>query len=452
MASAKISSSRPIDLRSQATYTVRLGKSIQHGSKQRYAAVQYNHKPQIVHAEDTTLSIVPDKKSGRTMMSLKDGDEEYEYHGRSAEDTDTFVLIRDDKTDGFVLERLVASHIYNLTSAPWETNQKKLSQQYPEIDISEAGRGPVTEDLGDDECEADPENPFDFRNHVTSFGSISPALGRSQRSTAIDHVTVSQPSSRQGTPSVKPIQKPGSAFPVQQKPHTAKAVVGKDRRRADAPAAPVKPVPSINLERHDTGEKDIDRKASASKALAKAKSRRKSSVHDISMDVDDADDLVMDGADHRTTRQGQPKKSLGIALSGQLNAGPISLRSAASSPGSTVNSPAPTSLGLSGLRRGRWRDETGEEQQPRDEDGEATAEADHDVHMHDADGDVEDLTLPSPAQTQMHRTSTGGSVVNADDDDELEKQMLEAMLVEDPDEGSGHNATHQDEEEESEEE
>ena len=201
MAAAAVSSRARADIRTSGTYNVRLGATFQR-SGERLTSVRYNHRPNIVHTDDATLSIVSDGDDSATMLSLKDGDEEYEYKGRPAEEKQTYVLIPTDEGDGFVLEQLKATHTYNLTSAPWETNATTLAEQYPtlatEHDIEQA----QTDLFGEDD-KADDDNPFDFRHYIkSSIEALSPDSARPQKSRDVSQMSscllYTSPSPRDG--------------------------------------------------------------------------------------------------------------------------------------------------------------------------------------------------------------------------------------------------------------
>ena len=59
----------------------------------RLAAVRYNHRPDIENPDDSTLSIIQNEHGKGIMLSLKDGDEEYEFQGQSHDDHHTFILL-----------------------------------------------------------------------------------------------------------------------------------------------------------------------------------------------------------------------------------------------------------------------------------------------------------------------------------------------------------------------
>lgn len=445
--SAAVAGSTPINLRTTNSQPVRLGSSIQRVPNPRYSAVRYNHKPVISHEDDTTTSIVPGRKSGRIVLSLKDGDEEYQYDGGATQEEQTYILLPEKDGEGFVLERLADTQSFNLKSAPWESDASKLARQYPRLEDGEASShepyGDV-QDAGvalDDDAEPDAGNPFDFRHYVHATDQPSPNLGRSQHAIT-STPSVSQPVSRQATPLARPARKAGSAFAPQQK--KAKPQTSPDTKR-------VKLSPEVYT-KADVPTVRLDRKASVQVPRKQQATRSRAQVQDISLDDDG--DLVLEGDGPHAADQS--RRSLGLALTGQLGEGPISLRSAASSPATRVNSPMPS-------RPGRERDLDGDlemddpsppdmvrHQRTRhsdDEDADQISDADAEGEADDDDVDVDALQLPSPAQE--HRPSVSGTLVTADEDDDLERQMLMAM-EQDDDDGAAPAKAESDEESEEE--
>jgi len=408
-----------LDLKSNGSHTIRLGNSIQRSTSNHLAAVRYNHRPNIENPDDTTLSIIQNEHGSGIMLSLKDGDEEYEFQGQSHDDQHTFILLPAKDGDGFVLERLDLTHTLNLTSAPWETDRHKLEEQYKLLDTedSEYERLDGGDDSFDDDAKPDDDNPFDFRHYIqSSLAALSPAV-RPERVRGETPLQVSQTASRTSTPIARPARKPTSAFPA-SKPKPKAKITSQPKPaspRVDRPAH--QDVPSVRLERKGTIQ--LPRKPV-----------RRPSVEEIQLDnLDDGDDgLVLEGADTHANSQ----RSLGRALAGTLGDGPISLRSAASSPGSRVDSPAPVNPHRpSALGRNRYDeddivmgDDDDDDVSPRH-----NGERHEDDEVEEDDGDVEDLALPSPVQE--HRPSLSGTAALADDEDDLEKQMLMAMEADD---------------------
>ena len=421
------------DLRVSASHALRLGDSLKPASLARYTTVQYNYKPVITQPEDSTTSIVPTPDIETTTLSLKDGDEEYEYKGKASQEEHTYVLLPDKQGNGYVLERLSATYTYNLNSSPGEEDATRLAKRYPHISVSSSpayrrtGNGQEAEDdaLQD---EPDPNNPFDFRNYLS--GIESPPTGHPQQSNAGTPLVL-QSTSRQATPVTRPARKAASAFVTQQrKPKSQPQTSDRPREKRE------NKMPSEGHARDDPSVPKVrlDRAASIKLPLRKNESGARAGVEEISLD--DTDDLVLEGDAPQNSSIYQSKRSLGLALAGQLGGGPISLRSAASSPASRVNSPMPSRPSHLGEDIDLDEDDdvamAGDERQERTRRSDDAEEDEEDADA-EMDDDVDDLQLPSPAQT--HRPSVSGTLVTADDDDDLEQQMLMAM-EEDDDEGT----------------
>ena len=411
---AAVTLHREMDLKSNGAHTIRLGDSIQRSTSTQLAAVRYNHRPDIENPDDATLSVIQNEHGNGIMLSLKDGDEEYEFQGQSHEDHHTFVLLPDEDGEGFVLERLDTTHNLNLTSAPWESDRRKLERQYKLLDIEDSDHERLegAEDSFDDDAKPDDDNPFDFRHYIqSSLASLSPAV-RPEKLRGETPLQGSQTASRTSTPVARPARKPTSAFPASNRKAKPKPANQPKPASPRVERASHQDVPSVRLERRGTTQ--LPRKPV-----------RRPSVDDIQLDNfdDDDDGIVLEGVDTHA----QSQRSLGRALAGTLGEGPISLRSAASSPGGRVDSPAPVNTHRASTL-GRNRHDEDDIVMGEDDDDEVSPR--HNGRLHEDedeedDGDVDDLTLPSPVQE--HRPSLSGTAALADDEDDLETQMLMAM-------------------------
>ncbi|KAK8217616.1 hypothetical protein M8818_001375 [Zalaria obscura] len=433
MATAATSPAPHINLRTPGTHKLRLGPALERGSgaKTRNTIIRFNHKPTLSHPEDSSASLVRSDRGANTVeLSLKDGDDKYTYSGQRKSDEHTYVLLPDENGDGYVLEEVQYSHEMNLSSAPWESDAKELAQRYPRLG-DQAPEASEDDLFGEEDAhggEPEKDNPFDYRHYLKMVEAPSPALGPDQRSTN-GAATPSQAGSMKGTPQARPARKPTSALASQpRKKPPVKATEPSSKRQKPSPPSRANDtnVPTVRLDRR------------ASTRPTQAASKRRSGVEEIDLDADDDDDgLVLEGDDPaKATAGGHAPRSLGLALSGQLGDGPISLRSAASSPASRVNSPM-AGRGPSPLSGAQGVDTDAEDIQGangsgEDEDSDVDADAEAGADG-EADDDVEDLQLPSPARTQTHRPSD--TVVTADEDDDLEKQMLMAMEEEEEESG-----------------
>ncbi|CAK3758888.1 Hypothetical predicted protein [Lecanosticta acicola] len=432
-----------IDLKSQATFPIRLGASILKSSSspsssssspscsadegKRFTNLRYNHKPHFKHgggaAAAVKARIRQGDEAGESRLELEDGEGKYAYSGRYGHDEESYVLVI--RGNEGVLERVGTTHGFNLIQTPSESDAAKLAERYPPLGGEDEGEDDL---FGEEEEDAPPDegNPFDYRHFLKAelekAESTNANLDASRTPHVVPKPTVStaatsKPARRTGTETkTEPAKK--RKTPATNKANAKRLKAGQESTTASSAAAttagPVKPkakpeVPKINL----------DRKAS----------------------LDDSGELILENETPITEKP--PKHSaMALALQGQLN-GPISLRSAANSPGSHVASPAPQRPeGVEEAYVFEFDDDPEPEPEPTKENDDDEEEEDEDARDGDEeDGDVEDFELPSPAQNRDNREPAPG-----DEEDDLDKQLALAMMEEDD---GGHQ---QESEEESEEE
>lgn len=467
----------------------------------RFTGVQYNHKPVISDAKHSTTSINrPDSGGKHHTLTLKDGRDEYLYRGSRSNGEDTYALLPDGDGDGFVLERLESLYHFNLDKAPWESSARILAERYPRLrpasnhneDDGEDSGGEGQQDSSQD-IEADADNPFDFRNHLQpTTDSPSPQFHSSRPNTLGTPSSVaSQAPTRTNTPLARSVSKQPSAFALQEKRLKAKAkpkprpadkvdppkrvklspeadqskrsenipTVRLDRRASTRPGPAVsKKYTEQRHKRNDTDELSLDFDDSNKDKKSRITNTNKNNHrnYDDDDDGDDDGDLILDGDAPPSSRH-QGQRSLGAALAGTLGAGrgPRSLLSAASSPASYVNSPLQAShhadtdaedmdidMGRDGAHSAEDDDGSLVLEGEKSDDNEDNDNDDDDQNDRrragsdmDADEDVEEIHLPSPAQ--VHRPSISNALVTADDDYDLENQMLLALGGEDDDMAGG---------------
>lgn len=469
-------SPQPAAALSVSACPVRLGHSAEQASASTgYTGVQYNHKPTI--SKRTTVTIdLPSSSTQLKTLKLVDGDEQYIYRGTQSSKDHTYILIPDDDGPGYTLERLDSSFRFNLAKAPWESNASKLAQEYTQLSSTaddEEEQLPLGSYSDDDshphlQEDADPNNPFDYRHYLNPSGSPSPQTHPTKGSVVGTPLSIaSQASPRTTTQPARTARKPTSAFAPQDKKTKLKpkpkpverAQVSSDRVKTSPEPEKHQNIPKVRIDRRAS-----TRVAVPSKGAGQQKSLRKTTDDELTLDMDDDGDLILEGDEPTSHRNSQ--RSLGLALSGALgeNSGPRSLKSAASSPASHNESPLrPRGLRGLGERHGDTdgedveMEDTGAESIDEFEDVDADAESSGELHLEDSDAndyvdeDVDDLHLPSPAQ--VHRPSVSDTVVfAADDDDDLENQMLLALEGGDDDVPEPGQQQHADSEEESEEE
>ncbi|KAI5254049.1 hypothetical protein E4T42_02596 [Aureobasidium subglaciale] len=424
-------SSTAFDLRNTAPYTIRLGRHVPSCS-----SIQYNHRPDLSDPDNAESSISHSPEGNRVTLSLRDGADEYKYSGTRCDEDDEYVLLLDEESKDFVLEKVASSYTLNLTHAPWESSSDTLAEQYPQLQShDDDGHGEHVGNADDEEggvmldaADADASNPFDFRHYLDVEPSPSPHLPPT-RAVPIATPAASQASTRTNTPLVKSVRKQTSAFAPQNlkvppKPRASPKPTEDESKVKHAARSPHPETQASRKTQVDVPAVRLDRRASTRLALPSKPPSKKRDAEGLSLDGDSDDDdgdLILEGDEPQRSsyRSNNSKSSLGLALTNGLGEGPRSLRSAASSPaGSHIDSPAPQRPSPLGGHRERSYDE---DELVMDPDEEAN---EYDQMGSDAedDGDVDALQLPSPAQ--VHRSSLGGPTVSGDDDYDLEKQML----------------------------
>jgi hypothetical protein len=421
--------STAFDLRNTAPYTIRVARQLPSCS-----SIQYNHKPDLSDPDNAASSISHASEGGRVTLSLKDGVDEYKYTGTRHHVDDEYLLLLDEESKDFVLEKVTSSYALNLTRAPWESSSKALVDRYPQLRCTEDEELAEDFDKADDDeggvsldpADADAANPFDFRHYLDVEDSPSPHLAPARAAPAATPAA-SQASTRTNTPIAKSIRKQPSAFA----PQTAKLPPKPRAKPAPAEVEPIpkdatrSPSPETQPQRKAQAQVPavrLDRRASTRVALPSKPPPKKREPEELSLDdYDDDGDLILEGDEPQRVsyHSNNSKSSLGLGLTQGLNEGPRSLRSAASSPAAShINSPAPQRPSPLAEHQEANYDE---DELVMDPDEEAN-EYDQVESDGDEDGDVDALQLPSPAQA--HRPSISGPTVSGDDDYDLEKQML----------------------------
>ena len=410
-----------IDLKTQTSYSIRLGASIlKPADSRRFASVRYNHKPRLDASKNISCTI-SSVHNDDSKLILREGDDKYSYSGKSVEDGDHYVLFStgSSKDKEVVLERLSGDHQFNLVKTSTETDTRKLVQRYPQLRQDDEDGDDLYGDEDGAEEPVDPENPFDYRNHLKAQPKKPRDDNRElpRSTTGTPQVQSRAASSTPVSRPTNPVKRPGGPL-VAQKKRKAQEEDKLNPKRVKAGTEPPQPAPSSKpAPRADIPKVRVDRKASL---------RRPS--------LDDLGELILENETPVTKKSSKQPSAMSLALSGQLGQGPISLRSAASSPASRIASPLP--------QRPKGMEE-GEEFEIGESSPEASSkkpavraspedqrDADAEEEDADADADVEDLELPSPAQT--HRKSVSATTVTGgDDDDDLDKQLALAMAEED---------------------
>ncbi|PNS21810.1 hypothetical protein CAC42_408 [Sphaceloma murrayae] len=442
---------KPLDLRGVGEHRVRIGESVrQPVSGSRFTSIRYNHKPAVSSDNDIFERIEEADDSGRSALILQEGEDEYDYEGQPGDSEDTLVLVQDESGDGYTLELLDTAVVYNLKSAPWEQDAAKLAEHYtilPAVDAmrSEQREQAYSKELGDDG--PDPDDPWDWRHHIDT---ISPVLAPTQ-----PHTTTST------------VNSPALSYTATHAPSTNGTPVSRPVRKAVNPMMPNRKTKVRNSGTTQTSDvitsrnlpsKTTETSVNTSKVPRKV---TKPKVEDIVLDdvADDEDDgdLRLDDM----PKKNLTNRNLGLGVNA---APPMSLRSAASSPGSRLSSPAP---GFSDQRDPPRSHEVDDDELVLDINNESSPASRHRRDDQEIeDGDVEHLHIGSPARhrpapskrdhpslSNVTRRRSSAHVTGdgeGDEDDELEMEMLRAMAEEEDDEPK--DAVAVEEEEESEEE
>ncbi|KAL9097855.1 MAG: hypothetical protein Q9165_000181 [Trypethelium subeluteriae] len=494
---------QPLDPFKQARYSVSFA-----GKKRKaeaYASVQYNHKPQQASQKRTTTLKASSEDPQQLQLLIRDTNAEgdnkelYRYMGQSSSGKDVYAVLFDPQTRKCILAPVNSQYTFNLTSTPKEKDITKLQKQYDQIKLQEptAGSSDAEEDLfGDarDQLSEDGSDTeasfFDWRNFISRGRSSSPdrangtprvgalsaqntpLLSAQGVQSAIASKPKPQPRSQNGptssktkdvfssrkkavSPLVAPSRKPTTTAPKKEK--------------KSAPA----PLPNIHTERRPSArpqpskanveERNLSPASRSEEAESKPSNEDTSpttNMESAEYEDDEADGLVLD-FDSPTVPSKRPS-AFGLAAAAAASSGPISLRSAASSPGSRLASPAlratnnRTPMAVHEEADSDEDDEMGgleievpdvEEEQgvtsytfddgDEDEDEEDDGGRDEGAASgRGGDSDVDALELPSPAaDTRGSRALSPPNEMEEDENVDLEAEMLQA-LASDEDDGN----------------
>ena len=373
-----------------------------------------------------------------------------------------------------------SQYTFNLTSTPKEKDIAKLQQQYEQLkpdtatisssDGEDDLFGDAEEQPSEDGSDAEPSF-FDWRNFLPRGRSTSPDHpGDTLQSRAVS--TQNTPllgaqSARSSLPSKpKPQSRPQNESAAKTKSHrdvfkprkqVVSPLVAPTRKPAPIPArrktskvSTPTTLPGIRVKddastREDTIPEhtaDDQQPSDAKPKHSPIEANNDSDIGDHADDDSDSDDLVLDF--DAPTRPSARAHAFGLATA---SAGPISLRSAASSPGgSRLSSPALRQQQPASIPSGGRNDEDEDEDDDEDmglgleievPDGGMRYTFDDDDEEGGADSDVDALELPSPAAAAARREGRQLSPPDEMEEDEnvdLEAEMLQA-LDEDEDEG-----------------
>ena len=440
-----------IDLSAPSSFNLRLGSSLSKQSDgHRYRNVRYNYKPQAAQGATVTSKILPGKQPNASILSLKDGDKEWKYRGQHKEDEDMYVLVLsgDGKKEA-VLERLNSSDVVNLTQTPEDNDEESLARKHPHLTEDESDHD--DDDIFGDEGNAedatpDASNPFDFRHFLKA---VEEEAKRKEATPQPTRSTMGTPMHSTAAPAVRPAK----STPAKAKSTTASAAL-KKRKTPSAPATKANPKrvkadedpPVAKTTASSTANKAAD------SAVPKVRLDRKASIHHTKApkqpqveepDYEDDGELILENSTDDTRQNPSHLSAMSLAISGAFGSrgsGPISLRSAASSPG--VNSPHEDSSNAQGKQEGEEFDfgggssPAGEQYEFEfvDDDGDEDDEEEEEDNDEDEAPGANQTEQPrqSAVQSRSRRGSLAGPVV--DEEDDMEAQLALAMAAEEEDE------------------
>ncbi|GAB7331464.1 hypothetical protein MBLNU13_g02873t1 [Cladosporium sp. NU13] len=435
-----------VDLKAPGSFNVRLGASILKDNEgKRYRNVRYNYKPRSAQGATTTSKLLPGNQANASTLLLKDENKEWKYTGRHTEGEDMYVLVLSGEGNKEVtLEKLESSHAVNLTQAPDDDDEESLAKKHPYLTDNESERdddGMFGDEDDAEDTPPDASNPFDFRHFLKSVEEASkreeatPQPNRSTVGTPIPRAAISTPISRptksttKSTPAAAAVKKRKTPSASATRPNPKRVRAGEDPPTTKQPPTsnPIASKPSTST----VPEVRIERKATIPTSSVEQHSSQPEEP-----DFSDDGELILENAETPTTN----KHTAHLSALGGLSArggGPISLRSAASSPG--INSPQINATASQSKPESEEFEFGGEGSSPAAEQYEFEfVDDDGD----DEDGDVEDLQLQSPPapepprQSAVPSRSRRGSLAGpvGDDDDDMEAQLALAMAAEEDDE------------------
>jgi hypothetical protein len=440
---AAVAPASGVDLKTPASFNVRLGASIlKEDEKKRFRNVRYNHKPRSAQGATATSKLLPGKQANASTLVVKDEGKEWSYTGRHTESEDMYVLVLGGEGNKeVVLEKLDSSHAVNLVQTPDDDDKESLAKKHPyltdnESDIDEDG---ILGDEGDaEDAEPDASNPFDFRHFLKAVEEApqreepSSQPSRSTAGTPLQKATISKPLPRpaKSTPAATAVKKRKTPAAAATRPNPKRVRAGEDPPTTKAPTSnPATSKTSVPQVR-------IDRKASTHQNFAPSIEHASQTSEP---DYEDDGELILENSSADNPKQNSTHLSaMSLALAGGLSnrgGGPISLRSAASSPG--INSPQINNSASQEKQEGEEFDFGGSSPAAEQYEFEFVDDDGDD----DEDGDVEDLELQSPTvpepsrQPAMPSRSRRGSLAGpvGDDDDDMEAQLALAMAAEEDD-------------------
>jgi hypothetical protein len=424
-----------IDLSAPSSFNLRLGPTIsKQNDEHRYRNVRYNYKPQAAQGATVTSKILPGSQPSASTLSLKDGDKEWKYKGQHKEDEDMYVLVLsgDGKKEA-VLERLNSSHAVNLIQTPDDNDEESLARKHPHLTDDESDNDDADFLEGNaEDATPDANNPFDFRHFLKA---VEEEAKRKEATPQPTRSTLGTPMHSTAAPPARP------AKPTPAKSTTASAAL-KKRKTPAATATKANPKRVKAGEDPPVAKKPATSAATkaADSAVPKVRLDRKASIHQTKApkppveepDYEDDGELILENSTPGSRPNPSHLSAMSLAL-GNRGSGPISLRSAASSPG--VNSPQEDAQEKEGeeFEFGGGSSPAAEQYEFEfvDDDDDGDEEEDNDDDEPPSASQTEQSRQPA-APSRSRRGSLAGPVV--DEEDDMEAQLALAMAAEEDDE------------------
>ncbi|KAI9703075.1 MAG: hypothetical protein M1820_005947 [Bogoriella megaspora] len=471
-AAASVASSlRPLDPFKEGRYPVSFA-----GAKRKadFMSLQYNHKPKEARDRQTTLRPVPnDPNSYR--LSVQDTSDansknnNYEYHGTASSSDDVYAVMFDPETKKCVLAPVSSQYAFNLTSTPQEQETAKLKQRYPQIKATELANldsddeddlfGNGSDAASDAGSDGEP-SAFDWRNFIPRQRSTSPNTTPHIRAISASNTPLLSAQRPKPSSASKPTSQPTASKP--RKPAASPLVTSRKKstppkRDKKAPSASARSAapPDIRVERRASEYPKPSSPPSTKPSVPEHREPTQSASDRDASGSDDDGDLILDF--ESPTKEHKRPSAWGLAAAAASD-GPISLRSAASSPGSRLGSPAvnpvrrrtPTEVededdGVLEIEDPGAEEEVHKSTMNYDfDDGDEEDDEPDGIGGRDEDEDVDALKLPSPAAGHNSAARTGADTerrelsppdeMEEDEDVDLEAEMAQALASEDVDE------------------
>lgn len=340
-----------IDPQRKAHYTIQIPDSIleDSASGSSYSSVRLNHTPRKTGGRRSAKLRTTGSATATLDLNDRQDDETdiYHYEGTKSSPKNSYVLVFDQNNQTATLQHLTASYSLNLQSDPDNSSSKQLAQRHAQI--SEQNDVQEDEEVVDtsgsvSEGSPDMDNPFDFR-HFLDGAKQSPSSPSSPPASIPKIDSIAETNTHRDRSSSNPEYK--SDRSLQQKSLPRIRVERKaSTRDDDSPSiTSKKTLKSLSKTRRDLPTSQPIEHVTSTPRTSQPK-QATSQEFDLTADADnDEEDFFASGGPGGLEidfgAEGPPARSRAraITLPGSSRGGPISLRSAANSPSSQINTP-----------------------------------------------------------------------------------------------------------------